>query len=201
MTAAAAGPLAPTLPVGGRDRRATGWWGMVLLIATEASLFAYLLFSYFYLASMSRGPWPPGADPELRLALPNTAILLASSVTMWWAESGIRAGAQGRLRGGLLVTFLLGAVFLAIQGVEYGNKHFTPRSGAYGSLFYTITGFHGAHVFVGLLMIAVVAVRAWLGHFTAERRLAVTNTAWYWHFVDAVWLAVFTSLYLSPRFS
>ena len=188
------------LPVGGAGKGATGWWGMVLLIVTEASLFAYLLFSYFYLASMARGPWPPSGLPELRLALPNTAILLLSSVAMWWAERGVRRGEQGRLRLGLAITLALGIGFLVIQGVEYSHKNFTPRSGAYGSLFFTITGFHGAHVAIGLLMIAVVALRAWLGHFSARRHLAVTNVAWYWHFVDVVWLAVFTSLYLSPRF-
>ena len=192
--------VARWLPVGRAGTGATGWWGMILLIVTEASLFAYLLFSYFYLGSMARGAWPPSGPPELRLALPNTVILLLSSAAMWWAESGVRQGRQGRLRLGLLLTLVLGIVFLAIQVVEYSNKQFTPATDAYGSLFFTITGFHGAHVAVGLLMIAVVAVRAWLGHFSERRHLAVTNVSWYWHFVDVVWLAVFTSLYLSPRF-
>ena len=197
MTNAAA---AQRLPLDAEGPGATGAWGMILLIVTEASLFVYLLFSYFYLGSMARGIWPPSGPPELRLALPNTFILLASSGTMWWAESGIRRGGQGRLRAGLLLTLALGIVFLAIQLVEYGGQHFTPRTNAYGSLFYTITGFHGAHVAVGLLMILVISVRAWLGHFSARRHLAVTNVTWYWHFVDVVWLVVFTSLYLSPRF-
>ncbi len=83
--------------------------------------------------------------------------------------------------------------------IEYRHQPFGPSTDAYGSLFFTITGFHGAHVAVGLLMIAVVSLRAGLGHFSARRHLAVTNVAWYWHFVDAVWLVVFTSLYLSPR--
>jgi heme/copper-type cytochrome/quinol oxidase subunit 3 len=195
----AATAVARRLPVGGAGKGATGWWGMILLIVTEASLFVYLLFSYFYLGSMARGAWPPSGPPELRLALPNTVILLLSSGAMWWAESGVRHGAQGRLRLGLLITLGLGIVFLAIQMVEYSNKHFTPATDAYGSLFFTITGFHGAHVAVGLIMVAVVALRAWLGHFTERRHLAVTNVSLYWHFVDAVWLAVFTSLYLSPR--
>lgn len=178
--------------------RTPGFWGMMLLIATEAALFAYLLFSYFYLASMATGPWPPEGPPSLRLVLPNTIILLISSGTMYWAESGIRRGEQGRLRLGLLITFALGVVFLVIQGIEYSNKHITPTTHAYGSLFFTITGFHGAHVIVGLLMIAVVAVRAFLGHFRAGRHEAVTNVSWYWHFVDVVWLSVFTSLYITP---
>jgi heme/copper-type cytochrome/quinol oxidase subunit 3 len=136
--------------------------------------------------------------PDLKLVVPNTVVLLVSSATMWWGERGIRRGAQQRLRLGLLATFVLGAGFLVVQGFEYAAKTFTPHTDAYGSLFFTITGFHGAHVFVGLVMNAVVQVRAWLGHFTAERHLAVTNAAWYWHFVDVVWLAVFASLYLSP---
>jgi heme/copper-type cytochrome/quinol oxidase subunit 3 len=197
MTASA---IPERLPVDAGGHGATGAWGMILVIVTEASLFAYLLFSYFYLGSMARGGWPPSGAPELRLALPNTFILLLSSVTMWWAEAGIRRGARGRLRVGMLATMALGIVFLAIQLVEYHGKQFTPRTDAYGSLFYTITGFHGAHVAVGLLMIAVVSVRAGLGHFTQRHHLAVTNVTWYWHFVDVVWLAVFTSLYLSPRF-
>jgi heme/copper-type cytochrome/quinol oxidase subunit 3 len=187
------------LPVDGAGKSAPGWWGMVLLIATEASLFVYLLFSYFYLGSMARGSWPPPGPPELRLALPNTTILLLSSATVWWAESGIVRGGQRRLRLGLVLTLALGVAFLTIQMVEYRQQRFTPATSAYGSLFFTITGFHSAHVAVGLLMIAVVAVRARLGHFSARRHLAVTNVSWYWHFVDAVWLVVFTSLYLTPR--
>jgi heme/copper-type cytochrome/quinol oxidase subunit 3 len=178
--------------------RTPGFWGMMLLIATEASLFAYLLFSYFYLGSMATGPWPPDGSPSLKLVIPNTILLLLSSGTMYWAESGIRRGEKGRLRIGLLATLLLGIVFLVIQGIEYSKKHFTPTTSAYGSLFFTITGFHGAHVFVGLLMIAVISVRAFLGHFGAGRHEAVTNVSWYWHFVDVVWLCVFTSLYVSP---
>ncbi|MGN6393451.1 MAG: cytochrome c oxidase subunit 3 [Gemmatimonadales bacterium] len=182
----------------GSRARSPGFWGMMLLIATEASLFAYLLFSYFYLGSMAAGPWPPDGPPSLKLVIPNTILLLLSSATMYWAESGIREGNKGRLRMGLLATLVLGMVFLAIQGVEYSKKHFTPTTSAYGSLFFTITGFHGAHVFVGLLMIAVILARAYLGHFRAGRHEAVTNVSWYWHFVDVVWLCVFTSLYISP---
>ncbi len=179
--------------------RTPGAWGMMLLIATEASLFGYLLFSYFYLGSLARGSWPPDGPPELTLVVPNTCILLLSSATMYWAESGIRHRASGRLRGGLLLTLLLGTVFLGIQAVEYSKKAILPTTNAYGSLFYLITGFHGAHVAVGLLMIAVITVRAFLGHFTSREHEAVTNVSWYWHFVDVVWLAVFTSLYLLPH--
>ncbi len=118
---------------------------------------------------------------------------------MYWAESGIRRGAQSRLRAGLLVTLTLGVVFLVIQGLEYRTKPFTPATHAYGSLFYLITGLHGAHVLVGLLMIGWTGLRAFAGHFAAGRHDAVTNVGLYWHFVDVVWLSVFTSLYLVPH--
>jgi len=195
--ATAANPY--VLPINPAERRNPGWWVMVLIICTEAMLFAYLLFYYFYLGSMANTPWPPGGPPDLKLALPNTIILLLSSATMWWGETGIRSGSQMRLRMGMLITLILGIIFLVIQGIEYSKKDFALQSNAYGSLFFTITGFHGAHVFVGLLFNLVVQIRAWLGHFTMERHLAVTNAAMYWHFVDAVWLVVFTSLYLVPR--
>lgn len=188
-------PLPPL--AGGRE---PAWWGMALLIATEAALFAYLLFSYFYVGSMARGAWPPGGPPPLTLTLPNTFVLLASSATMWWADSAIKGGNSRRLTLGLIVTILLGAVFLVIQGTEYSHAKFTPRTDAHGSLFYIVTGFHGAHVLIGLLILIFVLARAVRGHFRRDRRVGVTVAAMYWHFVDLVWLAVFTSLYLAPRF-
>jgi len=118
---------------------------------------------------------------------------------MWWAEAGIRSGERVRLARGLLITLILGAIFLSVQVVEYRGLPFSPGTDAHGSLFYVITGFHSAHVAVGLIMIAVVLLRTWLGHFSLGRHLGVTVTSWYWHFVDIVWLAVFTTLYLSPR--
>ena len=195
--AAAAIPL--VLPPEPAARR-TGTWGMGLLIATEASLFGYLLFSYFYVGALAHGGWPPTGAPSLRLSLPNTFVLLLSSATAYWAESGIRRGRTTRLRLGLLVTLVLGSVFLAVQGIEFRNNPVRPGTNAYGSLFFTVTGFHAAHVAVGLLMLLVVLIRALLGHFRTGRHEAVTNVTWYWHFVDVVWLAVFTSLYLVPRF-
>lgn len=197
--ATAASPY--VLPVNPGEHRNPGWWVMTLIIATEAMLFVYLLFAYYYLGSMAATRWPPGGPPDLKLVIPNTIILLVSSGTMWWGDSGIRRGAPWRLRIGLMITILLGIVFLVIQGIEYSHKRFAPQSNAYGSLFFTITGLHGTHVFIGLLINIVVAVRAWLGHFTAERHLAVTNAAMYWHFVDLVWLAVFFSLYITPYLS
>jgi heme/copper-type cytochrome/quinol oxidase subunit 3 len=189
---------AAVLPPNAYAAHAPGRWGMRLLIVTEASFFAYLLFSYFYLASMASA-WPPGGPPSLSIAGPDTVILLASSATLWWGERAIARGAQAQLRAGLLVTFVLGVVFLALQRVEWSQKAFTAQTSAYGSLYFTVTGFHGAHVAAGLLMNLVVQFWAWRGCFSAKRHELVSNAALYWHFVDAVWIAVFTSLYLIPR--
>lgn len=188
------------MPVHGSGHGAVGWWAMVCTVVTEAALFAYLILSYFYLASIAEGRWLPGGEPpELSLPLVMTVLLLLSSAAMWWAERGIGQGNQGRLRWGLLLTWLLGAAFLAIQfGWEWPGEQFGPTTGAYGSLFFTITGLHAAHLAVGLLMNLWVQLRAWAGHFTERRHLAVSNVALYWHFVDAVWLVVLSTLYISP---
>lgn len=185
------------LPSAARD---SSRLGVLLLIATEAALFACLAASAFYLRS--RAPaWPPnGVElPELLLPLLNTALLLSSSVTMAWGEGGARRGARGRLALGLGLTLLLGAAFLGVQAFEYGRAEFAPADHAYASLFFTLTGLHGLHVFVGVIAIAVVLLWAQLGYFGARRHLALHNVALYWHFVDAVWLLVILpTVYLSP---
>jgi heme/copper-type cytochrome/quinol oxidase subunit 3 len=188
------------LPVGkAAERHPPGQWGMLLLISTEAALFACLLFSYFYLGARSTTPWPPFGPPDLHVAALNTLILLSSSVTLHWGERGIRRGQVGRLRVGLALTILLGLTFLSLQGYEYSRQPFTPMTDAYGSTFFTVTGMHGTHVFVGLVVLTVVSVMAARGKFAADRHWYVSNAALYWHFVDAVWIAVFSSLYLSPH--
>jgi len=110
-------------------RHTVGWWAMVWTIATEACLFVYLLFSFVYLGTQQRGPWPPQGPLSLTLALPNTAILIASSFTYMWAERGIRRGNQRQLRVGLLVTFTLGTVFACLQAIEWRGQPFTPHLG------------------------------------------------------------------------
>jgi len=186
------------LPVGASGRRSVGWWGMAGVVTTEACFFVYLLFSYFYLSSMSTNAWPADS-PALGLPIINTGILLLSSVVAWWGVHGIERGREGRLRLGIGGALVLGILFLVLQGVEYSREKLSFTHDAYGSLFYTITGFHGAHVFVGLIMLAVVLVRALRGHFGQARHEAATNATFYWHFVDAVWLAVFTTLYVTPH--
>jgi heme/copper-type cytochrome/quinol oxidase subunit 3 len=208
MSARAADDRAPdvVLPHHASGTRAFGWWGMVGLIATEATLFGALISSYFYLRFTSGSVvWPPDdiAKPSLTLPLIMTAILWASSIPVHFADSGIKKGKQGRLKWGLLLGFLLGATFLTIQIVaEYPEvlHEFGPSTNVYGSLFFGLTGLHGAHVAVGLLFSLWTQARAWRGHFDENRHVTVQNFAMYWHFVDAVWAGVLFTIYLSPHF-
>jgi heme/copper-type cytochrome/quinol oxidase subunit 3 len=186
------------LPVGSKGRLSSGWWGMITVIATEAALFAYLLFSYFYVSSQVGGAWPPGGPPKLDLAIAGTVVLLLGSVTMWWGEKGIRAGRQGQLLAGLAASVVLAAVFVALEGTEWSHKSFTPATDAYGSLYFTVTGFHLAHVLVGALMLAMLFVWTLLGYFGVRRHSTISIAVMYWHFVTAVWVAVFLTFYVTP---
>ena len=196
--------LPSTLEHTSHGPRSYGWWGMVWLIITEATLFAMLIASYFYLRFRSQPEWPPPPiePPELMLPLIMSVILLSSSIPVHLAEAAIKKGNVLGLKIGLAIGALLGGIFLAITwGIEWPEAlhAFTPRSNAYGSMYFTITGFHGAHVVVGLAFSIWTQVRAWQGAFDADRHLTVQNFAMYWHFVDVVWVAVLTTVYVSPH--
>ncbi|ROT28181.1 cytochrome c oxidase subunit 3 [Micromonospora sp. HM5-17] len=186
-------------PVG----RSTAWWGVMLFIATEGTVFAALLGSYFYLRFQHGVPWPPDgiAQPDLRLPLVMTAVLVPSSLPVAWAEAGIRRGRRWQVRAGLLATLVMGGTFLGLQGMEYHEnlREYTVTTNVYGSLFYVITTFHGAHVTVGLFMVCWLLAAAGRGGVSARRPEPVRVVAYYWHFVDAVWVAILFTVYLSPR--
>jgi cytochrome c oxidase subunit III len=186
------------LPVGSAGRKSSGWFGMMTLIATEASLFVYLLFSYYYFVIWSDGAFLPKDLPKFELSGPDTIILLLSSVAVWWGEKGARNGSWRRLSLGLLGGIVLGAVFVSVQLVEWSNKPYHFNSSPYSSLYFTITGFHLAHVVVGMLVLLVLLVWSMLGYFDSKRHAPVAIGAVYWHFVDAVWLAVFFTIYVTP---
>ncbi|HVV65937.1 MAG TPA: cytochrome c oxidase subunit 3 [Rhizomicrobium sp.] len=190
------------LPVGAIDTRATGWWAMIFLIFTEASLFGYLVFSYFYLGvqPQDRGMWPDGGIPKLELALPDTIVLILSSVAIYWGERGRRLGSNRRLVAGLAIGLVLGAIFVVIQFFEWKAKPFSLGSSAYSSLYYTITGFHMAHVICGLMMLAALLAWSAEGCFDRVRYAPVQIGSLYWHFVDAVWIVIFFTIYITPRF-
>lgn len=192
------------LPVGSAGTRASGWWGLMALIVTEASLFGYLLFAYFYLAAQngagaaSGQPWPPDGRPALLMPALNTAILLSSSVLVWLGERALRRGARRSSVAWQALALGFGAAFALIQLGEWHKKPYGIASHAYGSLYFTVTGFHLAHVIVGLAILALLLAWTLLGYIDAERRVALSIGGMYWHFVDAVWLFVFSALYLSP---
>jgi cytochrome c oxidase subunit 3 len=134
------------------------------------------------------------------LPLLNTLILLTSGVTCTWAHHGLLAQKRDQLIKGLIATVALGFLFVAFQAIEYHEAYtemgLTLGSGIYGSTFFMLTGFHGFHVCVGAIILTVVLFRSWRGHFKPENHFAFEAAAWYWHFVDVVWLGLFVFVYL-----
>ena len=174
--------------------------GMVLFIASEVMFFGGLFGAYFTLRSAAP-EWPPPDNPHLSApyAAVLTAILVTSSVTMQFGVWAIRKNNQRRLVLCLAVSLLLGATFLAMQALEYANlieDGMTLSSGVFGSTFYTLTGFHGAHVAGGAAFILIVLLRARSGQFTARYHDTVEMASYYWHFVDVVWIGLFSTIYL-----
>ncbi|WIG55396.1 MAG: hypothetical protein OJF61_001182 [Rhodanobacteraceae bacterium] len=198
MTAYDERTLPRPLPIGPAGRRTPGWWGVLALIGTEAAVFAYLIFSYFYLQSQTSEPWPPSGLPPLRWSAPGTALLLVSAATTWWADRGMRLGRPARLYSGFVATLLLGIGYVALQCFDWRNEPFLANSGAYASMFYAITAFHVLHAAVGVLIVAAIIGWCAMGYITPRRNSAVTVVALYWYFVVAAWIAVFITLYLLP---
>jgi cytochrome c oxidase subunit 3 len=171
--------------------------GVKLGILSEVMLFAALFAAYFVIRSESGG-WPPEGHERPELLLPglNTLLLLSSSVTMQLAVRAIGRGDVAGMRRWLRGTLVLGSIFILVQGYEFATNGFGLDAGVFGSTFYTLTGFHGAHVLAGLGFMAIVALRARHGLISREHHTAVEAASYYWHFVDAVWVALFSTLYV-----
>jgi len=174
--------------------------GILLFIVSEVMLFGAFFASYFFLRVVVSPPhWPPPPfELPVAVAGMNTAILFSSSFTVHYALESIRRGNRNGMKLGLAATWLLGATFLFIQLNEYVHLGFSARDGAFGTIFYGLTGLHGAHVFVGLMLLTFANIRAWRGHFGPEPKdhLGVEIPGIYWHFVDVMWLIVFTTVYV-----
>jgi cytochrome c oxidase subunit 3 len=171
--------------------------GILLFIISEAMLFGSFFTAYFFIRVVQNAPWPPEPfEFPVAVAGMNTVILLTSSGTMHYALHSIKRGNRLGLQVGLLVTFLMGATFLGTQINEYFKAGFAIHDGAFASVFYGLTGLHGAHVFVGLTLLAVSNMRTLRGHFTPEAHMGVECTGIYWHFVDVMWIIVYTTVYL-----
>jgi cytochrome c oxidase subunit III len=173
--------------------------GMLLFIASEVMFFGGLFAAYFSArAAVAPGAWHP-PEPghlDLPLAAVLTAILVASSFTMQFGVWAIRRGDVGKLRLWTAITLGLGIVFLAGQLYDYSQLGFGLADSSFGTVFYTLTGFHGAHVFGGTVGLTIVLARAMRGQFSARNHVGVEAVSIYWHFVDVVWIGVFSTIYL-----
>jgi cytochrome c oxidase subunit III len=171
--------------------------GMFLFIASEVMLFGSFFTAYFFVRVAAGTPWPTaGHELPVFVAGLNTIILVSSSFTMHWALQSIKRGNRSGLQAGLTLTFLLGLSFLLTQLLEYARVGFAPYTDAFGTIFYCLTGLHGAHVFVGLTLLAAATTRAYRGHYSPEAHLGVEIPGIYWHFVDVMWIVVYTTVYI-----
>jgi len=182
-------------------------YGMILFIASEVMFFVAFFWAYFHFAifpehvsGAAEAVWPPAGiktfDP-FHLPLLGTLILLLSGCTVTWAHHGVLHNNRRAMIQGLALSVLLGISFSALQVLEYTEAPFAfAGGGIYSSTFFLATGFHGFHVIIGTIFLAVCLFRAMAGHFTAERHFGFEAAAWYWHFVDVVWLFLFVSIYV-----
>jgi cytochrome c oxidase subunit III len=186
-------------------------YGMMLFIASEVMFFVAWFWAYFdgffrlddveqfARVAATGGVWPPTGvelfDP-FHLPLFNTLILLTSGTTVTWAHHALLHNDRQGLKWGLILTVALGALFTCVQILEYSEAGFAFSGNMYGATFFMATGFHGFHVFIGTVFLIVCLIRAQMGQFTPEKHLGFEFAAWYWHFVDVVWLFLFASIYV-----
>lgn len=177
-----------------------GHFAIWLFIGSEVFLFLMLFFSYFFL-SFGDWRWLREEPPKLQLALIMLAVLLTSSVVLRWGEKQVERARFARGRAAMALTILLGVAFLALSVAEYREhlKEVTPWSNAYGSIFYTITTFHVAHLVLGLCMMGFVLILPRIGSTARPPHRAYADVALYWHFVDAVWVFIVALLYVLPN--
>nr|UFQ24732.1 cytochrome c oxidase subunit 3 [Diestrammena japanica] len=177
-------------------------WGMILFIVSEVFFFISFFWAFFH-SSLSPAVelgsmWPPmGINPfnPLQIPLLNTAILLASGVTVTWAHHSLMESNYTQTTQGLFFTVLLGFYFTILQAYEYIEAPFTIADAVYGSTFFVATGFHGLHVIIGTTFLLVCLMRHITFHFSPNHHFGFEAAAWYWHFVDVVWLFLYISIY------
>jgi cytochrome c oxidase subunit 3 len=176
--------------------------GMILFIVSEIMFFFAFFWAFFH-SSLSPtfnigGVWPPQAITPIQtsgIPLTNTFFLLSSGATVTWAHHAIIVRAKKHALTGLGLTIFLAILFTGLQGLEYYDAPFSISDSVFGSCFYMTTGFHGFHVFVGTISLFVAFIRIVLNHFTCTHHFGFESAAWYWHFVDVVWLFLFITVY------
>ncbi len=178
-------------------------YGMILFIASEVMFFAAFFWAFFnaslFPTEAIAFTWPPpGTEVFEPFGVPflNTMILLLSGCTVTWAHHSLLEGDQRNLINGLALTVALGVIFTSLQAFEYAHAAFGFRDGIYPSTFFMATGFHGLHVIIGTTFLTVCLIRAIKGHFKPDHHFGFEAAAWYWHFVDVVWLFLFSCIYL-----
>nr|YP_010710228.1 cytochrome c oxidase subunit III [Dyscolus oopteroides]WCS91674.1 cytochrome c oxidase subunit 3 [Dyscolus oopteroides] len=177
-------------------------WGMILFITSEVFFFLSFFWGFFH-SSLSPAielgnMWPPAGIETfnpLQIPLLNTLILLTSGVTVTWAHHSLMENNYNQSLQGLLFTVLLGFYFTILQAFEYIESPFTIADSIYGSTFFMATGFHGLHVIIGTIFLLVCLIRHYFNHFSSIHHFGFEAAAWYWHFVDVVWLFLYISIY------
>jgi cytochrome c oxidase subunit 3 len=171
--------------------------GMLLFIISEIMVFGAFFTAYFFIRVVGGAPWPAtGTELPKLIAGINTLVLVSSSFTMHWALESVKSDNRLGLKAAMVSTFGLGATFLFVQINEYVHIGFSPQDSAQGTIFYGLTGLHGAHVFIGLTLLAMVTIRAFRGHFSSAEHHGVEVPGIYWHFVDVMWIVVYTTVYI-----
>ncbi len=172
-------------------------YGMIMFIVSEIMFFSAFFAAFFYLRSFNP-VWPPENIQILSIDLPviNTLLLLSSGATITIAHYALLHGNIEKATKATVWTWVLGIIFLVFQMFEYSHADFSINDGVYGSVFYMLTGFHGFHVFLGIIMLMVASWRLKKGDFTAKNHFYFEGMAWYWHFVDIVWIGLFLFVYL-----
>ena len=176
--------------------------GMILFIVSEIMFFFAFFWAFFH-SSFSPafnigGTWPPVAItviPTFGIPLTNTFLLLSSGATVTWSHHAILVRAKKQALFSLILTLVLASLFTTLQVVEYLDSPFTISDSVFGSCFFMTTGFHGFHVFIGTIFIFVSFLRIVFNHFTSTHHFGFEAAAWYWHFVDVVWLFLFVVVY------
>lgn len=177
-------------------------WGIILFILSEVLFFVSFFWAFFH-RRLAPTPelgcrWPPtGISPINPFSIPllNTAVLLASGVTVTWAHHGLMEGNRNNSLQGLLLTVRLGGYFTYLQALEYIEAPFRIADRIYGTTFFVATGFHGLHVFIGTTFLLICLIRTWLHHFSSGHHFGFEAAAWYWHFVDVVWIFLYLCIY------
>jgi heme/copper-type cytochrome/quinol oxidase subunit 3 len=186
------------LPVGPTVWQGVGIWGMGTVIATEAALFAYLLFSYFYLGAQGSPGWLLEPHPSLKFALPSTVIALFSCAFTWWGVRTILSGRRANAVLAFSLTLLLGIAFVCLEILDWQAKPYQLGTSSYASIYFVTTGLDLVHWLGGIGIFVFVTLWTALGYFSARRSIVVAASALYWYFITVVWLAIFVTFYISP---